>query len=217
MPWNSVWPDGSKSVKNNQPTGQQNTTYLEDTLVQDHFFNEGATLDGHHRFMQLVAYTSGGSPANPTIATGMDGVLYTRSVQSTNQILWRNLSAVSAANPDGITQVTPIYLTGTVNITSTSEYTNVVTVPIDCYGEIYLYSITGDTQANFCHGYWQSHNSRVRSYSNTLLFGSNGTTVSLANSDDDTSENLNIQAKLSGSGSYSGTYVYQVKGWKTDF
>jgi len=74
--WNSTWPLGTVSVKQNKLTGQNNTTYVETTLNVDHFFNIGSDEDGHHQFIQSPKMESGGSPSNPSLATGMDGVLY---------------------------------------------------------------------------------------------------------------------------------------------
>lgn len=76
MPWNSSWPIGSQSVATNRPTGAQNTTYIEDTMNVDHFWNIGSNEDGHHQFVQSPKFEAGGVPADPTLATGMDGVLY---------------------------------------------------------------------------------------------------------------------------------------------
>ena len=71
MPWNSVWPDGSVSVKANNTPGQQNTTYTEDTLNKDHYWNIGSNEDGRHQFVNMPNQAS-----EPSIATGMDGLLY---------------------------------------------------------------------------------------------------------------------------------------------
>lgn len=88
MPWNSIWPVGTVSVKQNRTSGQQNTAYIEATMgnsivgtnavdTRDHFWNVSANLDGRHRFMQSPVFTSTAVAPNdvyPVLGTGMDGV-----------------------------------------------------------------------------------------------------------------------------------------------
>lgn len=84
--WNSTWPNGSQSVKQNRSPGQQNTAYIETQQNKDHFWNIGVNEDGHHKFAQMPAFESGGTPINPTLATGMDGVIYNREQIVGNEI-----------------------------------------------------------------------------------------------------------------------------------
>ena len=79
MPWNSTWPDGSQSVKTNQATGAQNTTYVKTTMNVDHYWDNSANNDGHHQWVQM---TQSGTPAVPVdvpLATGMEGAIYLKS------------------------------------------------------------------------------------------------------------------------------------------
>jgi hypothetical protein len=78
MPWNSTSPDGTKSVKDNVPLQQQNTTYTETSMNKDHFWNIGANQDGRHQFVQLPKYVSGGIPADPALGAGMDFEYYAK-------------------------------------------------------------------------------------------------------------------------------------------
>lgn len=101
MPWNSVWPNGNQSVKQNETPGAQNTTYTETTMNVDHFWNIGTNEDGHHQFAQMPAFEVGGSPGSPTLATGMDGVYFNRLktisesvAQQDVQPYYRNDSAI---------------------------------------------------------------------------------------------------------------------------
>lgn len=90
MPWNATWPVGTQSVKANRPTGQQNTTYIKDTLgasiigtntvtTRDHFWDVGADQDGRHRFMQSPPFTVGGLPVDPVLGTSMGQVMYAKT------------------------------------------------------------------------------------------------------------------------------------------
>ena len=90
MPWNLNWPDGTQAVKNNRPTGQQNTAYIQTELNKDHFWNIGVDEDGHHKWAQMVATndTNKALPTNAVNATGMDLTYFTRyktSAESTAQ------------------------------------------------------------------------------------------------------------------------------------
>ena len=97
MTWNSSWPLGTVSVGANQSTGQQNTSYIETNLgkvavgtnlntTRDHFWAVDPSLDGRHRYINSVGFTTGGPPGvpdDPVIGAGMDGVLYLRQLTST--------------------------------------------------------------------------------------------------------------------------------------
>lgn len=89
MPWNSTFPLGSVSVKANKLIGNQNTTYIENTMgkeivgtntvtTRDHFWNVGSDEDGRHRFMQSPAFTVATLPEDPVLGTGMDAVWYAK-------------------------------------------------------------------------------------------------------------------------------------------
>lgn len=71
MPWNSTYPNGAVSVKANETPGLQNTAYTETTLNNDHYWNIGADEDGRHKFVNMP-----NQDPEPSIATGMDGLLY---------------------------------------------------------------------------------------------------------------------------------------------
>jgi len=80
MPWNSVSPDGTKSVKQNTVPMQQNTAYTEATVKKDHYFNDGVDQDGHHRFVQTEATNDADKSlqTNATLATAMDLAFFSR-------------------------------------------------------------------------------------------------------------------------------------------
>lgn len=92
MTWNSTWPIGNISVKDNRPPGQQNTTYIETTMgnavigtntadTRDHFWNVDATIDGYHRHVKLVGFTEGGITKDPVIdGSSANAVMYSRQL-----------------------------------------------------------------------------------------------------------------------------------------
>lgn len=80
MPWNSLSPDGSKSVKQNTTPMQQNTSFTEVEMNKDHFWNAGIDQNGHHRFAQMEATNDANKslPTNAVLATAMDLVYFNR-------------------------------------------------------------------------------------------------------------------------------------------
>lgn len=145
MPWNSNSPDGTLSVRANRIPMNQNTTYIETTMgnsivgtntvsTRDHFWNVGSDEDGRHRFFQSVGFTQGTAPADPLIGAGMDGVIYLREVHGRVEGFYKNRPLELAGTPY---QFIPTYLIGTHRVTGL--YTNVVTIPDNCWGEIFFF------------------------------------------------------------------------------
>ncbi len=177
MPWNSNSPNGTLSVKANRAPMNQNTTYIETTMgnsvvgtnttsTRDHFWNVGSNEDGRHRFIQSPKFTVGGIAADPVIGTGMDGVSYLKDTSAGVQIFYRNVV-------NGIYQLSPNVLTGTVSITSSSSFVNITTVPANVYGTIYLYKISNsgtpaNSLANIQPGTFLSNNNTVHGFSNRI-------------------------------------------------
>ncbi len=124
MPWNTTYPDGSKSVKQNETPGQQNTTYTKTTMNNDHYWDFGSNEDGRHKYTNMPVQAS-----DPSIATGMDGIHYLKSDGSRIEGFYRNAN--------GIYQYIPAFLTGTHVVTS--SFTSMVVVPNDVYGEIVMF------------------------------------------------------------------------------
>lgn len=85
MTWNSIWPLGTTSVKNNRASGQQNTAYMETKQKLDHYWNENANNDGHHRYVEMPNITAASRPSGidvnkdpSALAAGQTCLLYTR-------------------------------------------------------------------------------------------------------------------------------------------
>ncbi len=185
MVWNSVWPNGTKSVKGNENPGLQNTQYIETTLgnavvgtnnanTTDHFFDVSANLDGHHRFVKMPKFTVGGNAADPALSASMDGVIYLKTTSGTVQGFYKNAQ--------GVYQFIPALLTGVVNDVN-STYKPMVSVPENTYGEIFMYTGpvgTATTAIGFyrsdtvCNAYAIRHTGTTASSISALRFG-NGT------------------------------------------
>ena len=204
MPWNATFPLGSVSVKQNRTIGQQNTTYIETTMgnsvigtntvtTRDHFWNVGSNEDGRHRFMQSPAFTVGGLPDDPVIGTGMDGVLYLKTTNSRAEWFHRN--------SDGIYQAVPSFLSGTTGVISAS-YVNVVAVPADVYGEIYMWATVDGTasQSRFrtVRGYFRSNATTTNSWAEAVsVEGTSSYSNGLKFGNGDDASGLNIRARTS--------------------
>lgn len=196
MVWNSVWPIGTVSVRANRTTGAQNTAYIEDTMgntvagafpqsagTRDHFWKVSSDFDGRHRFIQSPKFESpAGTATDPVLGTQMDGVTYLRKVSVTDTTIQGFYQ-----NAQGIYQHIPTFLQGTVAITSssTTTYTNIITVPANVYGQIAMYQVNGLGVAV------------LGKYSGvTAHFRSDATTVEawgITQSDQDTSSNVPLK------------------------
>lgn len=73
MAWSVIAPDGTKSVRQNQPILQGNTTYTTTFMNKDHFWGDGVNEDGYHRYttMQKVA-------TDPVVPVDMDLTYFAR-------------------------------------------------------------------------------------------------------------------------------------------
>ena len=158
MTWSSNFPNGNVSVKANEAIGQGNTTYTETKLgkqvvgtnttpqtAQDHFWDIDANLDGRHRMINLPKFTVGGAAADPVRADDCDGVIYIREVNA-------DVGRIEGfyQNSNGTYQFIPSFLSGTHVVTA--SFTNILAVPKNVYGEIFMYrTVNGETtgQAGF--------------------------------------------------------------------
>lgn len=132
MSWNSTLIDGTQPVAANKSRLNTNNNYIETTLNNDHYWNIGANEDGRHQFVNMPD-----NAGDATIATGMNGVLYVNATTEDRKELWYR-------NSDGIYQLSPSFLSGTHVVTG--SYTNMVAVPANVYGEIFMFrsGVTGN-------------------------------------------------------------------------
>lgn len=214
MTWNSSWPLGTVSVRANQSTGQQNTSYIETNLgkvavgtnvntTRDHFWAVDPSLDGRHRYINSVGFTTGGPPGvpdDPLLGADMDTLLYPKETNSSVQWFHKNQD-----DDLNLYQVTPNQIKGTANITSTSTYTTLTAIPINVFGEVFMWkdgttlsqSGTFITDGTICEGY--SNVQRLNSGSDTV-------NIELRNT---TSAGLGLQGRLR-TASLSGNWNYIV-------
>jgi hypothetical protein len=199
MTWTVGWPTGNISVKNNKTPGQNNMAYIETTAQVDHYFDEGAGFDGHHKFIKMPVQASDVSPG-----ANMDGAIYLKSDGTTVQGYYQN-----AIN---VYEFIPAYKSGTVSVTSTSTFTNITTVPANVYGDVYLFrKVDNGTAANSTAliqvGHFYSNNNTVHAFSNRIKQEDTSDAYLLELENDETTD-LNIRVRRGDAS--SGTWEYRI-------
>lgn len=216
MPWNSTFPLGSVSVKANRPIGQQNTTYIETTMgnsivgtntdtTRDHFWNVGSDEDGRHRFIQSVGFTSTAAAPNdtyPVLGAGMQSVLF--ALESKGQLVW--FHKIGDTNDESnIHQFIPNFLAGTVLISSSGTYQNIVAVPNNVYGEIFMWTDANGKRSGQT-GFFKSTNSIVEAWGLTQSDDSTSSSVPLKFASGTDAIDLTIKARRSDASSATWNY-----------
>ena len=77
MSYTVTWPVGTLSVGANNATGVANSLFVQDNMQADHYFNEGATKEGHHKFAKMTISGTLSAPDDPGVAN-VDATYYTR-------------------------------------------------------------------------------------------------------------------------------------------
>lgn len=84
MTWSDSPINGQQDVATNKSPINNAFTYIANSMKVDHFWdNANSNLDGHHQFVQMPKNETGGVPANPAIATDMDGVFFCKDKTAT--------------------------------------------------------------------------------------------------------------------------------------
>lgn len=213
MPWNSTWPDGTKSVRANTLPGQQNTSYTETTMNIDHFWNDGTNKDGHHRQMQLPFTGTSSVPTDIVLDGSMDGGLYLRAVNGgSNQeaeIFYLdktpNQYLLNVVQPTPIPyQLSPCFKTGTINFANASSFFTITAIPANSYGEIFIWK---DGTRVIQAGTFISDGTIVEGYS--YLNFTSVISVNLGNFSNSTPIDLNLKGKGAASGLYNYRIIYR--------
>lgn len=87
MVWIQGFPTPQQSISGSVPQFQANWLYLQQTIGNDHFFNNAIpALDGHHQFVITL-----NQAVDPAVPAGLDAVYYTKIVGTTaTQPYFRN-------------------------------------------------------------------------------------------------------------------------------
>lgn len=231
MTWNSTVPIGTQSVKQNRPVIQQNFSYIETNMgnsavgtntntTRDHFWDVGTNEDGRHRFIQSMGFTVGGTPTDPVVGTGMDGVIYFKEVNGTVQAYFKN---TTGGLNDGIFQFVPGYLFGSVNVPSSNTYNNVAAVPDETWGEIVMFLSAAEIGGNnntarssMAQGFFHSTGGRVHCWSISNLRqgvspADSAAALKFANGSDSVDLNIKVRAQEAPTGK---NWSYRIM-WKS--
>ncbi len=214
MPWNSTAPLGSVSVKANRTIIQQNTSYIETTMgnsivgtnttsTRDHFWDVGTNEDGRHRFLNFPAFTVGAVAADPVIGTGMDVVRYVKTTNGRVQGFFRNAQ--------GIYQDVPAFLSGTIAVPTTS-YTNLVAVPANVYGEIFMWTTALGTRSSQS-GSFRSDGTIVEAwgFAQSTDSESSSTPLKFASGSDATTLNIRVRRSDAASAIWNYRITYRAQ------
>lgn len=163
MPWNSTFPLGSVSVRANRTIGQQNTTYLETILKNDHYFNEDVSKDGYHKKASMPNYGS-----TPGVPAGTDGVYYVFTNGSEKESRFTN-----DGNASFHLNIWTQQLRGTFTLTDTSTNINIATIPSNAVGQIIMFRRNASPfvvqTGQFASDNVAAPNNTVHGFSNTLV------------------------------------------------
>lgn len=141
MVWHSISPDGSKSVGQNTPTMQENTSYTESILNKDHFWNIGTNQDGRHNQINMPVQSG-----NLVPSTGMDGVIFLRQASTADPRI-----QAFYANAGQTVQISPGYLFGDITFSDTNTFLPLSSgsLPDGSYGIIYVFGNTVSNDMTF--------------------------------------------------------------------
>ncbi len=201
MPWNSLFPDGSRPVNVNLKPLQENTKYIETTMGKDpsltvvskldHFWNNADALkDGHHRYLQSPAFTVGGQPKTPIyLESSIDGVLYLKNTMGFIQGFYKN--------KENDYQYIPGYKTGTVKVENT--FNTLKSIPANSYGQIFMYLTTTTTPIKRFSviGFFRSNDTHIDAYAEKYYSNSNSNDSALIFETGRENPSLNIRVKTS--------------------
>jgi type VI protein secretion system component Hcp len=213
MAWTPVAPVGTISVRANRTILGDNTTYIQTTMgndivgtntntTRDHFWNVGSNEDGRHRFINSLAFTVGGSQADPVLGAGMDCILYPRRVSTDDQqAQYFYFNSTNAS----IYQVTPSIRTGTLVVTG--SFASISTpIPPNVYGEILLFRETASGDQTFQAGTFHSTATTVSVAANRMTdsSGSEYTTLRFRGT------LLQLETRINSSTPSGNTWQYRI-------
>jgi len=219
MAWHSIAPIGNISVKANKTILQDNTTYIEDTMgksvvgtnkdtTRDHFWDVDSSVDGRHRFIQSVGFTSTEvfpDDVYPALGAGMQSILFPLTTNTEVQWFHKNQNT-----NDKIYQFIPNFLTGVTAFVGgiTSSYKDLVAVPANVYGEIFMWR-DADGKNNGQSGFFKSSATKVDAWSLYLAPEGTNEQINLKFGNGSDSPNFFIRVKTE-SGASGNQWNYRI-------
>jgi hypothetical protein len=161
MAWSPLFPDGSKSVKDNNPIGLGNTVYTKATLNIDHYWNIGVNEDGHHKQAQMTKTVAAGVPADVALAAGMDSALYAKQKTAAESVVQQDVNLYLRNATANIMQMLGIRACVVWNIVAGPDPTNQTIV--------YAHNVT--SVARQIAGRYQIHYTNALPSDNYIVLG----------------------------------------------
>lgn len=98
MTWVQAHPPGTTSVASTKNQFQQNNLYIENTLQEDHYFDDAtASNDGHHKFVQMPV-----QGADPGVSIAGGGCVYLKNTAAAaNPAPWYQMASGVFSIPVG--------------------------------------------------------------------------------------------------------------------
>lgn len=203
MPWNSTWPNGNVSVKVNQPTGQENTTYIEQIMNTNHFWNSGSNIDGNHKFVQAPVQDT-----DPDLLPGMDGVLYLKNSADGSVLGF-------FGNQSSVIQFVPQVLSISAFTINSTMMVSLANVPNNSFGYVYVYIPDGSESGQF--GYFTATGGTCQAYAIENKIWTSGSNSIVATNIDfgngPRANGLAIRVALGDDGESSTNYSARVVYW----
>lgn len=176
-----------------------NFAQLKKIITKDHVFNDTAqATDGYHRQMTMIARSTPGS-----LPTGANAILYTRLDGASKP----QLRFYNGTNDYQITP-TQDFKFATVNISNTTDYFTVTSVPANVYGEIFFFK-----DLIIQPGAFVSNATVVNGYTYGKTFSTSSSTdlsVSLTLGFSVAATNLNLIVKMAPGNSNTGVWSYRL-------
>jgi hypothetical protein len=169
--------------------------------TRDHFWNVGGNEDGHHRFIKSPGFVdAGGNPTDPVLGTGMGAVLYAKTTNG--KVQWFTL--IDDTPTQSIYQVTPTVLRGTTTVGL--SYGNIIDVPANVYGEIFMYATTLNV-FSVQTGFFRSDATHVEAYANEFVANNLRSVIAIAFGNGSNASGLNIRAARDSATQANWSYI----------
>lgn len=199
MTYNTNVPNASQSPGLFPAQANTNFSRLKVIIQGDHVFNDtAAATDGLHSQVTLINRTDPSS-----VPAGANSILYGKVASDGINDFWFYNSTVAR-------QANWRELTGTASITT--SFSNIVAVPADTYGYIFMYASIGVEGYYIQTGAFAANNSVCNAYSVALKFesGSGAQQIIRFGVPSDGASGLFIRGKNDQASKFTTTWTYKV-------
>ena len=198
MTFDANVPNGGQSPGLFPAQNNTNFTRLKTIINADHVFNDtGQDTDGIHRQMTLVDRDT------PTVLlTGSNSITYGKLASDNSSDVWFYNGTLN-------NQLNWRELQGTCNMTS--SFSDIVAIPANCYGYIYLFKDIAPNGQYVSSGTFASNNSVTNgySYAEKFISGSGATQLIFLGFSGAGASALTLKGKNDNGSFYNGVWNYR--------